>query len=336
MNYFFIGDGNSYNKYIIESLSKTFENIKYCPPIEYSLNPILKFFYKLHTTPRINDFIPLPFKKIWSKMFFCKSFKKQLKRIDCSKICFVFYGFGFYYKRIQLFDYLRKKYPGCSIGCVLNDRVCLFFNMFHFDNISLLINTFDFVATYNEIDRIKYGLLQSPPIVCDYSDVTNDVSIPETDVFYIGKAKDRLDIIYHVYDICEAHHLHCEFIINGVDKNHQKKAKGIKYNQQLQYDEMLKHAKRSKCIVNIVQSGVQGLTLRDFEAIGLNKLLLTNSVAVTMSSYYNSNKVIWLSNIEKEINKVSSIECLSEKWNDKICVTHDMWNNWEETVLGRV
>ena len=62
-------------------------------------------------------------------------------------------------------------------------------------------------------------------------------------------------------------------------------------NQSISYDENIRNILQSKCLIEIVEDGLKGVTLRPLEAIAFNKKLLTNNMNVTCMDFYNENNI---------------------------------------------
>ena len=134
----------------------------------------------------------------------------------------------------------------------------------------------------------------------DISICRND-SIPKSDVFFAGRAKNRLSMLIECYDHLTSIGQQCLFFILDAPVTEKKVRKGIIYaNEPMSYRTMLEYIINSKCILDINQEGAIGFTSRFLEAIIYNKLLLTNTPSVRFHSLYNE-KFIKVFNNTKEI-----------------------------------
>jgi hypothetical protein len=66
------------------------------------------------------------------------------------------------------------------------------------------------------------------------------------------------------------------------------------YSSYLTYLENLQNVIASRCVVDIVQDGQYGLTIRVFEAAVYQKKLLTNNKTILETDLYNKNNVFIL------------------------------------------
>ena len=84
----------------------------------------------------------------------------------------------------------------------------------------------------------------------------NQGSLSESDVFFIGANKGRYKHLLLIYDKLSNAGLKCDFFICDVAKKEQIKKDGIVYNKRITYDEVLKHIKASKCVLEVLQNGI--------------------------------------------------------------------------------
>jgi hypothetical protein len=176
--------------------------------------------------------------------------------------CFVFSEFAYLYQNMDLFTYLRKCYRNCKIVYYLNNSVDTYLkagNGFSVDDIKEI---FDLVITYNKSDAERYSFLLAPPRIYTYKSIPDDETIEKSDVFYIGSSKGRLDKILYIYEQLNNYGLKCDFHIVGVKPELMKFCDSIDYNHPMKYEDVLKHVKRSKCVLNINEPGIYGVTLR--------------------------------------------------------------------------
>jgi hypothetical protein len=112
------------------------------------------------------------------------------------------------------------------------------------------------------------------------------------DVFFAGRAKNRLNRLVSVYDKLEAQRVKCFFYITGVDVKEQIPREGIVYsNKLLSYREMLLLNTHSRCILEINQENAVGYTSRFLEAVMYNRKLLTDNLNITNSDFYDSRYI---------------------------------------------
>jgi len=125
----------------------------------------------------------------------------------------------------------------------------------------------------------------------------NDENIPQSDVYFVGSAKDRLELIFDVFHQLKQEGITCDFYLSGVPSSKKIKDAGIHYIHKMSYIENLKHVVRTKCILEIVQGNAKSSTLRTWEAIMYDKKLLTNNLTIANDYYYDENYISLLTGI---------------------------------------
>lgn len=327
-NYVFMGFGNDY--YL-----QAFSDLKSLDNVVYVTDDILKelrdtnFLYKLHFS-RINRYINLPFKWIWNKYYFHKSFEND------NPICFVMWGsWARLNPLVGYSNYLRRQYINCKIVWFLQDLVANEKDIIAGDPIAINDYTdfYDIVVSYDLNDCRKYNLVYHPTVM-SYSDVQPESHIPESDILFVGRDKGRLQLAIDICKRLSSKELKCDFRILGVPKERQIPCNGITYiDQFIPYAEMIKLIKKTKCLVELLQDNAESSTLRTWEALLYDKYLITNNYFLLYTKFYKDsmsviktandineefincilNNDIINYNVRKEVSPISFVEFLEEK-----------------------
>ena len=319
-----------YDKYILSTCQNNLPNVFLNNPPDKRAHTLLWFLYKIHMSDKSNAFFKLPFKRLWNPCFLEKRIRKNLSKDD--KIVFLFSDSTYKYNDNNLIAYFKKKYPHCCTAYVLPDKVTLYqLNDKNF-SIEQLKKIFDFVLSYNDLDVQKYDLIKEPLKPLTFYEIEDDEKIDASDVFFVGREKGRLDDILHVYKIAKQMNLKCDFTILDVPEDKRLYSEDIEYDKRLSYIQMLKRAKRSKAILNIMQSGSDGITLRDYEAIGMNKILITNSTAVKSLPAFNDEMVVNFKNLENELSKIVHYDSTISWKENNITSCNDYYSKLQEIL----
>jgi hypothetical protein len=242
---------------------------------------ILNFIYRTHHSKKVNSVLKLPAKNIWYSNYFKNTFTNFLP------LCFIFNARWMQYSYLQEYIlYLKKQYNNSKFICFYQDLI----NSHAGAEPDKILNLFDLVLSYDKGDAEKFGLTYHPTVYSNYI-VDNDNNIPESDVYFIGLAKDRLELILDVFYHLKEEGMSCDFYLSGVPSNNQIEEQGLNFIDSMNYTENLKHVVRTKCILEIVQGKAKGSTVRTWEAIMYDKKLLTNNLSIVDDYYYNSNYV---------------------------------------------
>jgi len=249
------------------------ENVRYLDDLLDVESGFLKALYRIHINPRINDIIHLPLRNIWNR------FQYNEKPIEGDTYYFIFFTSKILFLNYDYFDYIKTKYNG-KIICVFQDLI----GQRRID-VSLLKKKCDLLISFDYSDVEKYGFVYYP---LTYSHIKKSEKIEVLyDVYFVGKAKNRLQDILDTYTALNDNGLKCDFYIIGVPQEDRKFEESIHYIDFMPYQENVSKIQRANCILEIMQKGGTGYTLRTCEAIMLNKKLLTNNTEIEKEAYYN-------------------------------------------------
>jgi len=154
-----------------------------------------------------------------------------------------------------------------------------------------------------------------------------------TDAYYIGNFDNRILIIEKIVSLLVENNLKPEVLIKiKSNKKTDVYSKDIKFiTEFVPFEENQKRIKETKIILDIHKQVQNGLTFRVFEAIGLNKKLITTNKDIINYDFYNPNNIfIWDENI-KEIPK-DFLNKEYEKLPENIYRKYSL-ENWVKTIL---
>lgn len=287
--------------YYSDEPSTVGEDVVLCPhPWSAFKNRFARFICHIVFSPKINRLIRLPFKKAWVK--------KVLKKLGFNSLeRFVIIVNAHYYQlfRGKLFDYVKHTNEGNRVFLSFSDKVVTFLNLYQdFPKISEIKKFTDVVLTYNTNDAKTFDVVLERPCIPIFPNIPNLLGDYRSDVFFIGKKKDRLDVLHSLYTKLTNLGFECDFYIYGVEDNEKLKGSSIHYNTPLKYRDVLEHCKKTKAIVNIVQGFGEGITVRDYEAAYFGKYYITNNFAVKDSPLFAPSQIIFLDEIDKRIDEI--------------------------------
>lgn len=233
-----------------------------------------RILFAIHNSEKIAQRVKLPFKNLWYPFYFKNNFREN------KPLCFIILN---YHLSIDYLFYLKQKYPNCRLVMLHRDFLRVSQRM----NPQLPMNQIlDLEMTYDEGESQKYGF----PHFCEYESKI-DVPINETfvsDVFFAGRAKDRLSTLMDAYHKLSNSGLKVHFYLTGVPKKSQKKYSGIEYaKHNMSYREMLYYTVNTRCVLEVAQEGQKGYTSRFIDSVMYGKKLITNSEYVKQSKFYD-------------------------------------------------
>ncbi|WP_214835039.1 hypothetical protein [Exiguobacterium sp. E4787] len=295
MNYVIFNDG-------FKDLSRLFfldvensDNVKVIRRNNIFKFSFFNFICKAHLSHRMNNRYSLPFKKVWYKKLSNVKFKKE------DTICFIITA-DWYYP--EFIEYLKIKYPNSKFVFYFSDTVESKLNKISYMSVTQMKKKFDLILSYNMRDVEKYDLIYTS---IPYSFVPKEwkaefQKYKEVDVLFIGAARNRIEEIEMAYKKLTKAKLKCFFYI--VDKNYSSTEvnEGIIYSPHaMPFKEFMGRTMAANCILEILDKGTTGSTLRFWDAIMYNKKLLTNYPYTKKSKFYNPNYIQYFT-IPEEID----------------------------------
>ncbi len=243
-------------------------------------HPFLQKIFKLHWSYRINRIINLPFKSLWFKLMYNQKFVNDLP------LCFVYVGGNHLYRDGGFTEYVRRMNARNRQVIMHNDLItkkCSY-------DYHIIRDKVDLAITYDYDEAQKFGIhyfredtysrLINLPAKVDY----------ESDVYFLGAAKDRLNQIIKTYSHLRGNGVKCLFLIAGVPQNEQIEGEGLQYIEGISYRENLEHIVKTKCILEIIQNGSADITTRAVEAIAYQRRLLTNCKSIP-DGYFHQTQI---------------------------------------------
>ena len=244
-------------------------------------NHYIEKLFKLHLAWPINKRSDAPYVKIW--------FNSILKgiNIDPKQDLYILLAESYHLSYSNNFlNYLKSKYPDAKlIFCFSNPA-----GDYNLKKLQKVILNYDAVLTFHKKDAELYGYFYCDDMPYRLPNIDQD-DLDNSDVFFVGANKGRLRLLLSIYDKLSNAGLKCDFFICGVEKKDQIFREGIVYNKRISYDEVLKHVKASKCVLEVLQNGNNYVSIRTNEAIQYNKKLLTTNSEIINTSFYNKELV---------------------------------------------
>lgn len=259
-----------------------------------------KFHTLLHRilfSPKINSTISLPNKSIWNWFLFRQVLQSLNK--DTPVVFLLFRSWFSYAIKNGCIDYLRKHFKNCRIVLFLQDIIASYSDPITGGNLNIekYKDIFDLIISFDRGDSSLYNLKYHHTILSSI-----DVPIQQqykSDVFFIGKDKGRLPLIYEVFKKLTTYKLSCKFILWDIPEDERLKYPGLTYiDHLLPYTEVLNYVRNTNCLLEIMQNGAMGATYRTLEAISYNKFLLSNNKALSGSELYDNSYICLFNNAE--------------------------------------
>lgn len=280
-NFVIFGDNSDFYKaayYDIMALP----NVRYIGGAMQIENRLINLLYRLHMNAKINGCISLPFKALYNGRYFINDFNADLP------LCFIFFG----YSRGKLLEtgyytYIKRKYPNAKLVCYFQDLIGT--------NPKLCLESFrryfDLILSFDQGDAQKYAVNYYPLVYSSTCPFDLSYEFSKSDVIFVGKAKNRMQEIIAAFERLKEAGLKCDFHIVGAENTNRLYNGEIDYCEFMPYTEYLCRVKAANCILEIMQHGGRGYTLRLGEAVAYNKKLLSDNTALYDAPFYRKDYI---------------------------------------------
>ena len=142
--------------------------------------------------------------------------------------------------------------------------------------------------TFDKTDADKYGWKYNEQFYFKPATEMVDTHNNKQTAFCACVDKGRYIVMKEIYnELLEANIL-CDFFCVKENNKKYEKTDSFLVDKSLPYMIFLEHVKNSDIIVDIVQEGQNGITVRVLEALFYNKKLITNNKSIVNMPFYNS------------------------------------------------
>lgn len=146
----------------------------------------------------------------------------------------------------------------------------------------------NFMFTYHPQIHNSYGLIES-----DCRSASSLFSLAEKKFLFVGLDKGRLKKLAKLKSVLSGFNAICDLhVTKDVGKEYTKVDSLVVKDCYLPYAEYLEKISNSFGLIDFVQNGQSGLTLRVLEAIFLRKKLITNNESVKEYDFYNPSNIL--------------------------------------------
>jgi len=202
---------------------------------------------------------------------------------DAPRLLFVFFDSNPHSRDTFFLSYLKEKCQAKLILYVMNPTTAIALDP------ALCRHFYDAVFTVYARDADVFGWRRLSHLYSRAPDCASSGDRRyKSDVFFAGRAKDRLPSLLRLYEFLTSRQVKCDFHICDVDEKDMLYAGDITYNQWLPYPDMLRRMQHSKCVLEMLQRPGEGPTLRMIEAVVYNKKILTNDAGASENPFYDA------------------------------------------------
>lgn len=244
------------------------------------------FLQRIQFNPKLNAVIKMPGKQRWNP-----SYLRQLKE---EKVCFLVMNHWLRLESgIQLLPFLRSHYPESRIVCFTQDLMETIIDHYTHRpfNVQHVKKYVDLFISYDPDDAQKYQVEYHPtvfsPVPMEGKEETDGY-----DLYFLGRDKGRMHTLMAIAQEAKRRGLKCQFTMLQVPDAEKVACDGMMYvDAPLPYKENLRNGMRSKCIIEMLQKKAASPTFRTWEAISLNKKLLTDNASIMDTEWYDERYI---------------------------------------------
>lgn len=175
-----------------------------------------------------------------------------------------------------------------------------------------ILHFFDEIYSFDDDDVKNFGFKK----ITNYNylpKISQEKKIPHLDLFYItSHDKSRIKLINQLGEKLDDLKINYKIVIAGKKgwKNKfsqifsSKKNKNISFQRNnISHQKMMTYYYDSKVILDLMRENQIGLSFRVFEAMALEKKIITNNPHIKQYSFYNPNNILVL---DKSISNINS------------------------------
>lgn len=312
--------------------------------LKYSKKESIKLNFKIRFFLKINKKINKIFKKesrvkIVFKKILIKLYIKKLKIDDNVKNTFVFFDFSPLCGETLFLSLLKETHPNIKLKfwywnsllywekkCETRER--------YLEVKKTREKIYDEIVTYHHEDAIKNNYRYINQFYSD--EIAENISKSknrENDLYFCGRDKNRIDLILKVKEKINELGKSFKFSILKDEKKdyspYEKKENSDNFllEKGIKYKDMLEEIKNSKVLLDIVEKGEVGVTLRVVESLFFEKKLISNNKLIKNLEFYNRKNIFIIEDFDNiEIEK-KFFETEYEKVDENIKKKYDL-ENW--------
>ncbi len=286
-------------RYLLSDLFKLY-NMEYYQIRKKNINNFfLKFLRRAHLSYKVSNFVNLPMKSIWF----------EFPDLDIKENCnyYIIMPLGVFFNcNISAIRRKYKKNKNVKFVFLLLDSLELKHKSNKLARKIYKDKLWDYVFSYDKHDAEKYNLIYLDEHYYSQPEIKDNKEIDKDAYFMGGLKPGRIKETIELFEYLKDKGVNVRFdIVNAIKSPFDYKKDGFNTIKQVKpYSYVLEEAEGTNCIIEFLQTGQECQSLRYFEAVCLNKKLLTNNKNVKELSFYN----------EKYMKIFDKLEDIDTEW----------------------
>jgi len=224
-------------------------------------------------------------------------------------------------------EYIVNKYPNTKV-------VTWYWNIIKNDKLLNLNKEYaSSVCTFDIGDSEKYDIQQYTQFYWLKPSRLSEKSCIDYDIVFVGRIKGRLNILEELYTIFVNNGLNVYFHVVKDSPSDESSVLELK-SHFLPYSQVCNLIESSKAILDILQPGQKGLTLRSLESIFWGKKLITDNSRVRQESFYQGGNVLLIEDLLVDEGRLSGFLSNSFVSIDSIVLNEYTLDQWLISLIG--
>lgn len=175
------------------------------------------------------------------------------------------------------------------------------------------------IFSYSVTDSKMLGINYQHTFYTD--NIKTTVKEPEYDVVFVGRTKNRMELLNRIYNYCNDNCLKLFWHVYDTEERPFPTSDNL-----INYIDYLEIVNKSKVILDIVEKNYDGLSLRAMESLFFDKKLITTNEAIINYDFYRKENIFILNDETwgkvkefmampyKEISKDTKDQYIIENW----------------------
>lgn len=175
------------------------------------------------------------------------------------------------------------------------------------------------IYTFDSEDADEYGFSFKNQ-VC-YQQILQNAERKDfkSDIYFVGQDKGRYDQIENLYNQLKDKFI-CDFRIIK-DTTSKDEHKYNLFSSKVSFEENIELIGQSKCVLEIVQNGQSGITLRSLEALISGRKLISNNKELLKADFYDKNNIFIIGVDEDIADFMNNPKCVCKNY-DKYLISN--------------
>ena len=180
------------------------------------------------------------------------------------------------------FSRLRNEYDAYTVLVIRNMLMNKRYPEIMGRSIKELKEEFDLIITDEISDAELFDLIYYPDSFSN--PIKGEEYEMEFDLCFSGTIKKRENLLNEIAISADEHGVKHDIRLIGGTRRGARRIKNVKFQK---YADIIRQDMRANCILEVLQPGQTGLTLRTQEAVCLGKKLLTNNRLISKADFYD-------------------------------------------------